>query len=165
MKFHQRFSCLLLMLVSCGGLNLQLASGADESPNSVGASGGYRPNVLFWQSTILTTGSALWANILRQRHPISTGSLAKRLVSKRSLQVAPVCSASRHALLSGLRPSTTGWYSNTSKSYPTILELCHLPNVKGLEGISLIPQLENPQTRRAQPAITTWHYNNHAAQS
>jgi arylsulfatase A-like enzyme len=29
---------------------------------------------------------------------------------------APVCSASRHALLSGLRPSTTGWYSNSSKS-------------------------------------------------
>ena len=28
---------------------------------------------------------------------------------------APVCSASRHALMSGLRPSTTGWYTNSSK--------------------------------------------------
>ncbi|MHC4996773.1 MAG: sulfatase-like hydrolase/transferase, partial [Planctomycetota bacterium] len=32
---------------------------------------------------------------------------------------APVCAASRHALMSGLRPSTTGWYSNSgiSKTY------------------------------------------------
>jgi iduronate 2-sulfatase len=49
--------------------------------------------------------------------------------------------------------------------YPTMLELCHLPSVKGLEGISLAPQLKDPKTRRVEPAITTWHYNNHAARS
>ena len=49
--------------------------------------------------------------------------------------------------------------------YPTMLELCHLPSVTGLEGISLIPQLKDQSTRRIEPAITTWHYNNHAARS
>lgn len=49
--------------------------------------------------------------------------------------------------------------------YPTMLELCNLPDVKGLEGTSLVPQLQDPKTRRIEPAITTWHYNNHAARS
>ena len=49
--------------------------------------------------------------------------------------------------------------------YPTLLELCNLPQVKGLEGISLLPQLADPKTRRLEPAITTWHYQNHAARS
>ena len=46
--------------------------------------------------------------------------------------------------------------------YPSLIELCGLPPVKGLEGISLLPQLEDPDARRSEPAITTWHYNNHA---
>ncbi|MEM1228534.1 MAG: sulfatase-like hydrolase/transferase [Planctomycetota bacterium] len=49
--------------------------------------------------------------------------------------------------------------------YPTLLQLCDLPDVKGLEGMSLLPQLHDPKTRRTEPAITTWHYNNHAARS
>ena len=49
--------------------------------------------------------------------------------------------------------------------YPTLLDLCHLPGVHGLEGISLMPQLKDPSTRRIEPAITTWQYNNHAARS
>jgi len=49
--------------------------------------------------------------------------------------------------------------------YPTMLELCNLPGVKGLEGTSFLPQLKDPATSRAEPAITTWHYKNHAARS
>jgi iduronate 2-sulfatase len=49
--------------------------------------------------------------------------------------------------------------------YPTMLDLCHLPNVKGLEGTSLLPLLEDPSYRRREPVITTWYYNNHAARS
>lgn len=49
--------------------------------------------------------------------------------------------------------------------YPTMLDLCRLPAVKGLEGLSLTPQLADPATRRIEPAITTWQYNNHAARS
>jgi len=46
--------------------------------------------------------------------------------------------------------------------YPTLIELCDLPAVDGLEGISLLPQLNNPNESRIEPAITTWYYNNHS---
>ena len=46
--------------------------------------------------------------------------------------------------------------------YPTLLQLVDLPAVDGLEGTSLLPQLEDPAARRAEPAITTWYYNNHS---
>ncbi|MFP6875841.1 MAG: sulfatase-like hydrolase/transferase [Roseibacillus sp.] len=46
--------------------------------------------------------------------------------------------------------------------YPSLIELCGLPPMKGLEGISLLPQLEDPEARRTEPAVTTWYYNNHA---
>ena len=46
--------------------------------------------------------------------------------------------------------------------YPTLLELVDLPNVKGLEGTSLLSQLEDPTARRTEPAVTTWYYNNHS---
>lgn len=49
--------------------------------------------------------------------------------------------------------------------YPTMLDLCNLPDVKGLEGTSLLPQLKDPAARRTEPAITTWYYKNHAARS
>ena len=49
--------------------------------------------------------------------------------------------------------------------YPTMLGLCDLPEVQGLEGTSLLPQLNDPRAKRLRPAITTWHYNNHAARS
>ncbi len=46
--------------------------------------------------------------------------------------------------------------------YPTLIELCNLPPVEGLEGSSLSPQLTDPRTPRQTPAVITWHYNNHA---
>ena len=49
--------------------------------------------------------------------------------------------------------------------YPTLVELCNLPEVKGLEGTSLMPQLNDPEAKRHKPAITTWHYQNHSARS
>ena len=49
--------------------------------------------------------------------------------------------------------------------YPTLLELCALPEVKGLEGTSLLPQLQDSKAERRNPAVTTWQYNNHAARS
>ena len=46
--------------------------------------------------------------------------------------------------------------------YPTLIEWLDLPQVKGIEGTSLLPQLSDPQAPRQEPAVTTWYYNNHA---
>jgi arylsulfatase A-like enzyme len=46
--------------------------------------------------------------------------------------------------------------------YPSLIDLCGLPPVKGLEGISLSPQLKDPETHRSEPAVTTCYYNNHS---
>ncbi len=37
--------------------------------------------------------------------------------------------------------------------YPTLVELCRLPPVKGLDGVSLTPQLHNPTKSRSRPAV------------
>lgn len=49
--------------------------------------------------------------------------------------------------------------------YPTLVDLCKLPQVDGLEGHSLLPQLKDPQATRKWPAITTHNQNNHAVRS
>ncbi len=40
--------------------------------------------------------------------------------------------------------------------YPTLVELCKLPTVNGLEGRSLTPLLNDPQAAWNHPAITVW---------
>jgi arylsulfatase A-like enzyme len=49
--------------------------------------------------------------------------------------------------------------------YPTLAELCRLPEKKGLEGHSLVPQLRNANAPRTWPAVTTHNQNNHAVRS
>ena len=49
--------------------------------------------------------------------------------------------------------------------YPTLIDLCSLPENKKLEGISLVPQLENSKTVRDRPAITSSYFGNHAVRS
>jgi arylsulfatase A-like enzyme len=49
--------------------------------------------------------------------------------------------------------------------YPTLVDLCGLPKKDGLEGHTLLPQLRNAKTPRAEPAITTHGQNNHAIRS
>lgn len=39
--------------------------------------------------------------------------------------------------------------------YPTLVELCGLPEVEGLEGESLVPLLTNPKAKRSNPAISS----------
>lgn len=45
--------------------------------------------------------------------------------------------------------------------YPTLVDLCELPERSGLEGHSLRPQLDNANARRAWPAITSHNQGNH----
>jgi len=44
--------------------------------------------------------------------------------------------------------------------YPTLIDLCQLPPLDHLEGLSLTPQLENPQAPRERPAITSHNQDN-----
>lgn len=44
--------------------------------------------------------------------------------------------------------------------YPTLIDLCQLPPLDHLEGLSLTPQLENPQAPRERPAITSHNQGN-----
>ncbi len=49
--------------------------------------------------------------------------------------------------------------------YPTLVELSGLPARSDLEGLSLVPQLKNPDTARARPAITSHNQGNHGIRS
>ncbi|MCB1094274.1 MAG: sulfatase [Verrucomicrobiae bacterium] len=49
--------------------------------------------------------------------------------------------------------------------YPTLIDLCSLPAVDGLEGLSLIPQLKDAAAPRSRPAITTHNQGNHGIRS
>ena len=49
--------------------------------------------------------------------------------------------------------------------YPTLLELCGLPMLDDLEGVSLNPLLENPEAAWDHVAVTTYQQSNHAVRS
>ncbi|MDG1896298.1 MAG: sulfatase [Fuerstiella sp.] len=49
--------------------------------------------------------------------------------------------------------------------YPTLVELCKLPTNPHLEGVSLVPQLNDPMTPRERPAITSSYFGNHSIRS
>ena len=49
--------------------------------------------------------------------------------------------------------------------YPTLLDLCGLPKVDGLDGQSLTPLLEEPTTKWDFPVLMTYGYRNHAIQT
>ena len=46
--------------------------------------------------------------------------------------------------------------------YPTFADLLNLEKPKHLDGESLVPFLDNPDTKRETPALTTWHFGNHS---
>jgi arylsulfatase A-like enzyme len=49
--------------------------------------------------------------------------------------------------------------------YPTLVELCDLPERETLEGLSLVPLMANPDREWTRPAVTTHGYKNHAVRS
>ncbi|HEY1066598.1 MAG TPA: sulfatase [Pirellulales bacterium] len=49
--------------------------------------------------------------------------------------------------------------------YPTLIDLCHLPPRTDLEGVSLVPQLQDPAALRERPAVTSHNQGNHAVRS
>lgn len=61
--------------------------------------------------------------------------------------------------------STCSQPANTVDLFPTLIELCGLTAVQGLDGISLSPQLRDASTHRKRPALTTHKFNNHTVRS
>jgi arylsulfatase A-like enzyme len=49
--------------------------------------------------------------------------------------------------------------------YPTLIDLCGLPERAGLDGQSLKPLLENPDRKRERPVVITYGFKNHALQT
>ncbi|HEX3150671.1 MAG TPA: sulfatase [Gemmataceae bacterium] len=49
--------------------------------------------------------------------------------------------------------------------YPTLTALAGLPTKEGVEGHSLVPQLQDSKTERRWPAITTHNQNNHTVRT
>jgi arylsulfatase A-like enzyme len=49
--------------------------------------------------------------------------------------------------------------------YPTLVELCSLPANPHVEGLSLVPQVNDPATSRKKPAITSAYFGNHSIRS
>jgi choline-sulfatase len=49
--------------------------------------------------------------------------------------------------------------------YPTLIDLCGLASRQDLEGISLVPQLTDPNAPRNRPAITSHNRGNHGIRS
>jgi arylsulfatase A-like enzyme len=49
--------------------------------------------------------------------------------------------------------------------YPTLAELCDLPRDEALDGHSLVPLLEDPQTEWTHPAITTYDFGEYSVRT
>lgn len=73
------------------------------------------PNVLLISIDDLNDWVGAWEGHPQAKTPNLDRMFARSVLFSNAHCAAPVCSASRHALMSGLRPSTTGWYTNSSK--------------------------------------------------
>ena len=49
--------------------------------------------------------------------------------------------------------------------YPTLVELCDLPEANKLQGESLVPLINNPEMEQKRFVLSTWYYKNHAVRS
>jgi len=47
-------------------------------------------------------------------------------------------------------------------TFPTLIDLCSLPKVDGLDGVSLVPLLKEPSLQWTRPALTTHGHGNHS---
>ena len=65
----------------------------------------------------------------------------------------------------GFLPGTCSKPVGLIDIYPTLIDLCHLPERKILEGQSLVPLMTNPGREWARPAVTTHGLGNHAIRS
>ena len=115
MKFRRLSPPCFLIGIVCTGLTLLPAGCSGPSPNDSADSGSH-PNVLFIAIDDLNDWVGAAGGHPQTKTPNLDRLISQSVFFQNAHTAAPVCSASRHALLSGLRPSTTGWYTNSSKS-------------------------------------------------
>ena len=105
----------LFLFFSVGTIAGSSASQLAGQPLNVKAEAGFRPNVLFLAIDDLNDWVGAAGGHSQAKTPNLDRLISQSVFFRNAHTAAPVCSASRHALLSGLRPSTTGWYANSSK--------------------------------------------------
>ncbi|MDE0107151.1 MAG: sulfatase [Bryobacterales bacterium] len=105
----------LSLCFSVGTIAGCLASQLAGQPLSLKAEAGSRPNVLFLAIDDLNDWVGAAGGHAQAKTPNLDRLISQSVFFRNAHTAAPVCSASRHALLSGLRPSTTGWYTNSSR--------------------------------------------------
>ena len=125
-RLLRRLGCLLLFLVSVQvQAESQDALPTESRPDP--AHQRFRPNVLFIAVDDLND----WISLLDKDAPIRTPHLerlAQRGVSfTRAYCASPACNPSRVAVLTGLRPSTTGVYGNKSDWKSAMPDVVTLP--------------------------------------
>jgi arylsulfatase A-like enzyme len=82
--------------------------------------------------------------------------IAKRTLWEESTRVPFIIAAP------GVKPGDCAESVSLLDLYPTLLELCKLPVNKRNEGVSLSPQLADPDSPRTRPAVSSSFFGNHA---
>lgn len=104
LTFFRRFKRILRLAIIAGSI-------AFANTNSFAE----RPNVLFLSIDDLNDWIGVMGGHPQAKTPNLDKLISQSVLFENAHCAAPVCSASRHALLNGLRPSTTGWYTNSSR--------------------------------------------------
>lgn len=109
---------------------------------SASAQAGDRPNILWIFSEDLSPYMGCYDDPINKGHTPAIDKLAANgVLFKRAFVVAPVCSASRSAIITGVMQTTTGTHQHRSSRWPEGVVVpkevqIHLP-----DGISTIPEL------------------------
>src|SRR5262249_61040912 len=97
------------------------------APTPCAAAGPTRPNILFIAVDDLND----WVGCMGKRPDVKTPNIdklaARGVLLTRAYCAAPACNPSRTALLTGLRPSTSGVYHNDQPWRPVLKDAVTLP--------------------------------------
>ena len=87
---------------------------------------------------------------------------SKDVLWEEALHIPMIIAAPETASVSIMPGSRCARPVSSLDLYPTLADLCNLPPRDGLDGASLIPLLQNPNTAWDRPAISTRDYQNHS---
>jgi arylsulfatase A-like enzyme len=135
---------------------LRQVDGLPANPQSADALIGQLLDALDSSAVAKNTIIVLWSD--HDWHLGEKQHLHKFTLWERSTRI-PMIIAAPGITQSG---SQSGRLVETIDLFPTFNELCSLPTVNGLDGVSLVPLLKNPSLEWSRPALTTHGQSNHA---